>query len=52
MCNYVCLCECTCVCVAVNIDGCYIWIVNDLTDWNTFFKSSFPFILYWNSICQ
>ena len=37
MCNYVCLCECACVCVAVNIDGCYIWIVNDLTDWNTFF---------------
>ena len=24
-----------CVCVAVNNYGCYIWIVNDLTDWNT-----------------
>ena len=47
MCNYVCLCECTCVCVAVNIDGCYIWIVNDLTDWNTLKKKfiSFYFIL-------
>ena len=24
-----------CVCLAVNSPGCYIWIVNDLTDCNT-----------------
>ena len=51
MCNYVCLCECACVCVcvcvAVNNYGCYIWIVNDHTDWNTLKKKliSFYFIL-------
>ena len=35
------------VCVAVNSYGCYIWIVNDLTDCNTLFLflSLFPFIL-------
>ena len=46
----VCICECVCVCVAVNSYGCYIWIVNNLTDCNTFVNSflffiSFPFIL-------
>ena len=34
---------CVCVFVAVNIYGCYIWIVNDLTDWNTFFLKLISF---------
>ena len=41
------------VCVAVNIQSCYIWIVNDITDFNTcFFSVSLSFLLYsiseWN----
>ena len=31
------------VCVAINSYGCYIWIVNDLTDCNTFFILFFIF---------
>ena len=27
-------CVSVCVCLAVNSHGCYIWIVNDLTDCN------------------
>ena len=41
------------VCVAVNSHACYIWIVNDLTDYLfVFCFSFFAFILFWNSMCK
>ena len=57
MCKGVCICvcvsECVCVCVAVNSQSCCIWIVNDITDFNTCFFSVSHFslqyfILEWN----
>ena len=42
------------VCVAVNIKSCYIWIVNDITDFNTCFFSVSPFfssLLYFRMKC-
>ena len=40
--------------IAVNSYSYYIWIVNDLSDCNTFlfFFSLFPFILFLNSMCH
>ena len=46
---------CVCVCVAVNSHGCYIWIVNDITDSDTcLFSVSgfFSVLLFQKSICK
>ncbi len=43
-----------CVCLAVNSPGCYIWIVNDLTDCNTwvcFFKFYFGIVCVRRCVC-
>ena len=45
-----------CLCVAVNSHGCYIWIVNDITDSNFSLFSVSVFvlsvILFQNSMCK
>ena len=51
MCKEVCECMCVSVClcvyVAVNSHACYIWIVNDITDYNTcLFSVSGFFLLF------
>ena len=51
MCVYVCLS--VCVCLAVNSPACYIWIVNDITDFNTclFSVSGFCLLFYFGIVC-
>ncbi len=52
----VCVRRCVCLCVAVNSHGCYIWIVNDITDSNFSLFSVSVFvlsvILFQNSMCK
>ena len=41
------------MCVAVNSHACYIWTVNDITDFNTYFCFSFlSFIIFQNGMCK
>ncbi len=43
---------CECVCVAGNSYGCYIWIVNYLTDCNTFcFFKVCILLFYFGIVC-
>ena len=56
--SVLCVCVCLCVCmyllIAVNSCACHIWIVNDITDCNTWLFSvlGFSFIPFWNSMCK
>ena len=46
------MCVCECVCVAGNSYGCYIWIVNYLTDCNTFcFLKVCILLFYFGIVC-
>ena len=52
VCIYVCVSVCLCVCVCVwlliadNSQSCYIWIENDITDFNTCFFSVSLFFFF------
>ena len=43
------VCISVCVCVAVNSYASYIWIVNDMTDFNTCLFSAAVFFLFFFS---
>ncbi len=42
------VCICQCVCVAVNSYGCYIWILDDVIDCNTFFLLQILFVSFYS----